>query len=250
MQAVKAGLYVRTRGKSNKVAMTAALKCLHRIRNILNMQEPSHVSCLQPRAQVVHEALCGPVGPTADELVLARCVLPGIDYGLLRSKMQRVFKIVHDSKRLRRAVPVVKLPECASCGNTELVYDAQVDDEICTNCGVARKRGPHQEITSLEEFPQPMLSEPLVGHRFAQASADAFSGHQANTVSIHTKWNDYVNNKEFIESVCGKLHLGAYVTTIASHMYKTVRYRVDRLEKPLETLVACVVISKRMCQCK
>ena len=95
-----------------------------------------------------------------------------------------------------------------------------------------------------------MISEPIVGHRYAQDHADHLSGIATpHCTSNHTKWLDYAIQKQHIQDMCCKLQLGELAPQLACSLYGRVRYMLDRLEKPRDTAAACIILASRMTHC-
>ena len=129
-----------------------------------------------------------------------------------------------------------------------IVYDAQTDDNICTRCGLAYKalHAPDGHHSKHMNILNPMVSEPIQGHRQAQKKADYLAGMRCpNGISMYTKWIDYVSTTESIREICCKLRLGYCIEETACKLYGTVRCATDRLERPIDVMVACIIVARR-----
>ena len=251
IQAVQTGLRKRSRGKTDKQTQRIALKCLHAIRKIVEAKAARGGDDRELPGggiPVLHSQLCKSTGPAQEEWDLARKIRPDIDYRSLRCRIARIdrMRYVPSGSRVPAASAPVKIG-CAQCGSNHLVYDAQTDDDICTQCGLATRAYGHGQEN--DNTHQPMLSEPIEGHRRAQTAADYLSGiRNPKSISLYTKHADCADKQQFIEDVCCKLHLGHMTCRIARDLYERVRFGTDRLEKAADTLVACIIIARRLAQ--
>lgn len=251
IQAVETGLRRRSHGKTDKQTQRIALKCLHAIRKIVEANATRVVDDHELPGggiPVLHSQLCKSTGPAQDELDLARRIRPDIDYRSLKCKIARIDRMRYVPSL--SSVPAGSAPvqiRCTQCGSDHLVYDAQTDDDICTQCGLAKRAYGHAHEN--DNTHQPMLSEPIEGHRRAQTTADYFSGlRNPHSISMYTKHADCMSKQQFIEDVCCKLHLGQMTSRLACDIYYRVRLSSDRLEKAADTLVACIIVARRLAQ--
>ena len=250
IHAIRTGFRARTQGKSDREVKRIALKCLHTVRNIV----ADDVVHSTPRDHMpvqhvpsMHSQLCNPIGPTDEEWKLACKILPGIEYASLRCRIARVHQHQHTSSN-RVSDRTVVQNACAACGQTRIVYDEQTDDNICTQCGLARKafHVPETYHDKYTHILHPMVSEPIEGHRHAQKKADYLSGMRcSNGISMYTKWLDYVAMTEHIRELCCKLHIGRAIGEMACNLYGIMRCATDRLERHSDVMVACIIVSRR-----
>tara|TARA_B100000963_G_scaffold360203_1_gene390237 strand:- start:43351 stop:44208 length:858 start_codon:yes stop_codon:yes gene_type:complete len=252
IKAIREGFRRRTSGKTERQVKKIALKCLHCIRNIIGestLYACSHDLNDLQNVPIFNADLCRPIGPTEEEWELARQIVPDVDYTSLRCRIARI----EDNQR--RIAPIdldnsnTEMHNvCSNCGNQDIVYDCKTDDDICTQCGLACRA-----LHSLDDHWQtsadilnPMISEPIGGHRQAQKKADYLAGMRCpNGISRYTKWMDYVASTTYIKDTCSKLRLGQHTEKLACQLYGTVRCGTDRLEKHSHTIVACILVARR-----